>query len=133
MDRRRLALIGLVVAAALFLGGLLLGGSGRTEAETARDQAELQLNLERARVSILQGRMALVGLNFGEASQQFDASRAPLQAARDRLNAVGRTEEAGRVSAALNSVVQAQELTLAVDRSADAKAVEALGAIQGIQ
>lgn len=133
MTKSRLALIGVAVAASLFLGGLLLGGSGRTAAERDRDQAQLQLNLERARVSILHGRLALVGLNFGEASRQFDASRTPLQAARDSLNAVGRNEEAGRVDAAIRTLAEAQQLALALDRGADAKATEALGAIQGIQ
>lgn len=133
MTKSRLALIGVVVVAGLFLAGLLLGGSGRSDAERARDEAQLQLNLEKARVSILHARLELVSVNFGEASKQFDAALVPLRAARDRLNAVGRNAEAGRVDAAINALGEAQRLALALDRNADAKATDALRGIQGIQ
>jgi len=133
MNKSRLALIGLMVVAGLFLAGLLIGGSGKSAAERARDEAQLQLNLEKARVSLLHGRLSLVSMNFGEASRQFDASRAPLQAARDRLNAIGRTAEAGRVDSAINAIAEAQKLALALDRNADTKVTEALRGIDGIQ
>lgn len=133
MNKSRLALIGVIVVAGLFLAGLLVGGSGKSAAERERDAAQLQLNLEKARVSILQGRLALFSVNFGEASQQFDGARAPLQTARDRLNAMGQNAEAGRIDAAINAIGDAQKLALALDRNADAKATEALRSIQGIQ
>ena len=133
MNKSRLALIGVVVVAGLFLAGLLIGGSGKSAAERARDDAQLQLNLERARVSILHGRLALFSVNFGEASQRFDGARAPLQAARERLNAIGRNADAGRVDSAINAIGEAQKLALALDRNADTKAADALREIQGIE
>ncbi|MEX2270928.1 MAG: hypothetical protein WD690_05630 [Vicinamibacterales bacterium] len=132
MNRNRLALIALIVVVVAFLGGLLLGRSGRPAVEQARDQAELQLDLERARVSILHGRLELFGSNFGNASQQFDRARAPLAAARDRLNAIGRTSEAGQIDRALNAITEAQQLSLAQDRQADAKATEALRELENL-
>ena len=132
MNKSRLALTAIVVVAGAFLAGLWLGGSGQTAAEQGRDQAELRLHLERARVSMLHGRLELVSNNFGEASRQFDSARAPLEAARNDLNEDGRGDDARRVDAALAALVQAQQLALALDRNADTKITEALRGIQGI-
>lgn len=129
MNKSRLALIALAVVAGAFLAGLLSGGSGRTAAEHARDEAEVQLHLERARVAILNGRIAIFNSNFGEASQHFGGARTPVQATRDRLNAMGRTADAGRLESALALLAEAQKLALALNRDADQKATEALHAL----
>lgn len=132
MNRSRIALLALVVVAGALLGGLWLGRSGRAELERARSTAELQLDIERARVSILHGRLELVGSNFGDASKQFDRARGPLQSARDRLTAANRDADATRVDAALNAITEAQQLALALKQEADAKASEALQGLDAI-
>jgi hypothetical protein len=129
----RLSLVALVVIVVAFLGGLFLGRSGRSELERAKTQAELQTELNRARVSMLHARLEIVSSNFGQASQQLDAARAPLEALRDQLNAMGRNPDAGRVTAALNAAAEAQTLSLALNRDADGKINEALLALDGIQ
>ncbi len=133
MNKSRVVLIAIVAVAGAFLAGLWLGGSGQSTAARDRDQAQLRLNLERARVSMLHGRLELISSNFGGASKQFDAARAPLEAARNDLNKAGRDAEATRVDAALAALVQAQQMALALDRNADAKVTEALGGLQGIE
>lgn len=133
MNRSRLALVALVVVVVAFLGGLFLGRSGRGETEQARTQAELQVAINRARVSMLHARLEIVSSNFGQASQQLDAARGPLESARDRLNAANRADEAGRVSAALTAAAEAQTMSLALDRNADAKINDALRALDGIE
>jgi hypothetical protein len=133
MNKSRLALIALVIVVVAFLGGLLLGRSGRTELVQARDQAELRLDIERARVSLLHGRLELFGSNFGNASQQFDRARGPLTAARDRLNGSGRSAEAAQVDRAVALLTEAQQLSLALNQEADVKAGQALQALDGIQ
>ncbi len=133
MNRSRLALVALVVVVVAFLGGLFLGRSGRSEMETARNHAELGVELYTARVAMLHARLEIISSNFGQASQQLDAARAPLEAARDRLNAANRAAEAGRVSGALTAATEAQQLSLALNRDADGKISEALSALDGIQ
>lgn len=133
MNRSRLALVALVVVVVAFLGGLFLGRSGRSELETARNHAELGVELYKARVAMLHARLEIISSNFGQASQQLDAARAPLEASRDRLNAANRAADAGRVSQALTAATEAQQLSLALNRDADGKIAEALRALDGLQ
>lgn len=133
MNKSRLTLLGIVLIVGAFLGGLVIGTRGRAPAERARDQAELRLNVERARTAILHGRLELFSMNFGGASRQFDAARAPLEAARVQLTEAGRADESVRLDAALAALVEAQQLSLALNREADAKAVEALRGLEGIE
>lgn len=133
MNRSRIALLAVVIVAVALLGGLLLGRSGRGEMEQARRAAELGLDIERARVSILHGRLELFGSNFGAASQQFDRARAPLQSAHERLTAVNRDADAAHVAAALTAITEAQQLALGLKQEADLKASEALKGLDAIQ
>jgi hypothetical protein len=132
MNRSRIALIAIVAVAGSLLGGIMLGRAGRGMLEQSHTQAELALDLERARVSILHGRLELFGSNFGSASQQFDRARGPLQSAHSRLNAADRADDAARVQAALTAITEAQQLALALNRDADAKATEALRGLDAI-
>lgn len=132
MNNTRLTLLSIVLIVGAFLGGLVIGTRGRAPAESARDQAELRLNVERARTAILHGRLELFSSNFGGASRQFDAARAPLEAARVELTESGRADATGRIDAALAALGEAQQMALALDRQADAKAVEALQGLEGI-
>ena len=133
MDKTRLTLLSIVLIVGAFLGGYVIGTKGKAPAERARDQAELRVDVERARVAILHGRLELFSMNFGGASQQFDAARVPLEAAREKLTAAGRGDESVRLDAALGALVEAQQMSLALNREADAKAVEALRGLEGIQ
>lgn len=133
MNRNRLALVALIVVVVAFLGGLFMGRSGRAETEAARAQAELGVDLYRARTAMLHARLEIISSNFGQASQQLDAARAPLEAARDRLNAANRAPDAGRVSQALTAATEAQQLSLALNRDADGKISDALRALDGLQ
>ena len=132
MNRSRIALIAIVAVAGSLLGGIMLGRAGRGMLEQSHTQAELALDLERARVSILHGRLELLGSNFGSANKHFDHARGPLQSAHARLNAADRTDDAARVQAALTAITEAQQLALALNREADAKATEALRGLDAI-
>lgn len=133
MNKGRLAVIGVVAVAVAFLGGLVSGTMGRSAVERERDQAELRVNVERGRVAILHGRLELFSMNFGGATRQFDAARGPLEAAREKLNSAGRSDKATRLDTALRALVEAQQMSLALNREADAKAVEALRGLEGIE
>lgn len=133
MSRSRLALVALIVLVVVFLGGLFLGRSGRGELEQARTQAELQNELNRARVSMLHARLEIVNSNFGQASQHLNAAREPLQSLQDRLNAMGRNADAGHVATALSAAAEAQTLALALNRDADSRIATALDALNGVQ
>ena len=133
MNRSRIALVALMVVIGAFLGGWLIGRSGRGALEESRSHAELNMYLEQARVAILHGRLELFGSNFGDASRQFDRARQPLQSVKERLAADGRDGDVTRVDTALLAITQAQQLALAVNHEADAKATEALRALDGLQ
>jgi hypothetical protein len=132
MNRSRIVLIAIVAVAGSLLAGIILGRMGRGTLEQSHTQAELALDLERARVAILHARLELFGSNFGSASQHLDRARAPLQSALNRLNASDRDADAGRVQAALTAITEGQQLALAVNRDADAKATEALRGLDAI-
>lgn len=130
MSRVKLAAAGagaLIVALGL---GYVWGSSGRFDAEHALDQARQQLDLAEARGEILDARVSLYNLNFGEAVQHFEGAKAPLERAQRRYREWGSTDAAGSLATALARVAEGQQLAGKLDQAAGAKAVEALQAIR---
>src|SRR5919197_6565554 len=110
MTRGKLALtvvVLLVVAVGL---GFAWGASGRISSQHALDEFMQQLDLAEARGHILEARVSLYNVNFGDAQRQLDDAKAPLQRARDRYQAAGKREAADNLSAAVAQVQEAQRL-----------------------
>jgi hypothetical protein len=130
MNKLRLAAIGLGVLLVVLGLGFAWGASGRYTAEHALDDTKQQLDLAEARARILEARVSLYNVNFGDAQRQFEDAKAPLTRARDRYQQDGKRDAAEGLAAALARVQEAQRLAGRLDQNANTQANEALKAIQ---
>ena len=106
-------------------------GAGRSKAaQQSVDAVQQQLDLADARGRILEARVSLFNVNFGDAQRQLDDARGPLTKARDRAQRDGKKEAADALSAALGHVQEAQRLAGRLDQNANSRANEALKAMQ---
>ena len=120
----------MVLMVVAFGVGFGWAASGRSAAERARDDAKQELDLAAARGYILEARVSLYNVNFGDAQRQLDDAKAPLTRARDRAQADKKKEIADSLSMALTDVQDAQRLAARLDQGANGKAGEALKAMQ---
>lgn len=130
MNRTRIAIAAVVALIVAFGVGYAMGGSGRFQLQTALDDVRSRLDVAEARGQVLDGRVSLYNVNFGDASRHFEEAKAPLRRVRERYQTVGKNAAAGSIGAALAHVEEAQRLAGKLDQSANAKANEALEAIR---
>lgn len=129
MRGMKLAGIGLVLLIVAFGLGFGWGASGRATAQNAVDGLRQQLDIAAARGAILDARVSLYNVNFGDAQRQLEESKAPLTRARDRAKEDGRNAAADALTKALAEVGEAQRLAAKLDQGANSRAAEALKAI----
>ena len=128
----RMKLIGIIAAlilAALGLG-FAWGASGRVALVQGVEDMKQQLDVAEARGHILDARVSLYNVNFGNAQRELDDAKTPLARARDRAQATGKKDAADAFSAALQQVQDAQRRASRLDQSANNQADEALKSIQ---
>ena len=130
MNRTRIAIAAVVALIVAFGVGYAMGGSGRFQLQNALDDVRTRLDIAEARGQVLDGRVSLYNVNFGDASRHFEEAKAPLRRVRERYQKVGKNAAAGSIGAALAQVEEAQRLAGKLDQSANAKANEALEAIR---
>lgn len=121
-----IGLVGVIVAVGL---GFAWGASGRVTAQNALDDLRQQLDIAAARGAILDARVSLYNVNFGDAQRQLEESKGPLTRARDRAKEDGRSAAADALTKALAEVGEAQRLAAKLDQGANSRAAEALKAI----
>jgi hypothetical protein len=126
----RLALIGFVVVLVLIGLGYAWGASGRRAMQTSLDEARQQLDLAEVRGLLLDGRVSLYNMNFGDASRRFEDAKVPLRRIRQRYVDEGKDDSARSAAAALERLDEAQRLAGKLDPAANSKAGEALEAIK---
>ena len=126
----KLILIAFVVLVVTLGIGYGWGASGRAAAQKALEDAREQADLSEARGRILEGRVSLYNVNFGDAQRQFEDAKAPLTRARDRYQSDGKRDAAEGIGAALAHVQEAQRLAGKLDPSANNQASQALDAIK---
>lgn len=107
------------------LGGWIWGASGRWSIEREQQRSELRQELLEGRGQVLDARLALYNVNFGEASRHLEDSRSLLGRAGERLKSLGWDGEVTQVEAALARVDEAQRMAGKLDQSANARAGEA--------
>jgi len=120
-----------IAALIVVLGfGFAWGHSGLSTAQHALDDTRQQLDLAEARGRILEARVSLYNVNFGDAQRQLEDAKAPLTRARDRYQQDGKRDSSEGLSAALAKLQEAQRLAGRLDQNANTQANEALKAIQ---
>ena len=130
MSRSRLilsAVAALIVAVGL---GFAWGASGRFTIQNALDEMQQRLDLAEARGHILEARVSLYNVNFGDASRHFENAKPPLRRIRERYQQLGRNAAAGSIAAALEQVEEGQRLAGKLDQAANSRANDALEAIR---
>ena len=125
MARGKLVLyVGIALLVCLGMG-YVWGASGRGTIQAALDDVRQQLDVAEARGHILDARVSLYNINFGDASRHFEDAKAPLRRVKERFQSGRRSDEANRIDAALRTVEEAQRLSGKMDPTANAKAGEA--------
>ena len=120
-----------VVGVLVTLGvGFVWGASGRFSIQSALDETKQRLDLAQARGALLEARVSLYNVNFGDASRHFEEAKAPLRSARERYQQIGKNAAAGSLTAALEHIEEGQRLAGSLDQAANSKANDALEAIR---
>ena len=126
----KLVLTATIVLVVVLGLGYAWGASGRSAMQTALDEARQRLDIAEARGEVLDARVSLYNMNFGDASRRFEEAKVPLRRIRQRLSGAGSTDAVRSISAALEHLDEAQRLTGKLDPAANNKAGEALEAIK---
>ena len=114
--------VGLVVA---LLAGWLWGAWGRSELARALQASELRGDLLGARAAVIDARVAIYSVNFGEASRHLEDARGLLGRAEERLKSLGRDAEVKQVQTAQASIDDAQRMAGKLDQNANSRSGEA--------
>jgi hypothetical protein len=121
------ALVAVVVTLGL---GYTWGAYGRAAIQEALDDTRQQLDLAEARGHLLDARVSLYNMNFGDASRRLEDAKGPLRRTREQYSDRDRDESARAVATALEHVDEAQRLANKLDQAANTKTGEALEAIR---
>ena len=121
--KRPLAISVAVVLA--LLAGRLWGASAQSDTSHALQASELRGDLLGTRAAVLDARVAIYSVNFGEASGHLEGARGLLARALGRLTTLGRTDDVRRVETARTAIDDAQRMTGTLDQGANARAGDA--------
>ena len=130
MARLKLLLMFVVIVIVVLGLGFAWGAAGRVAAQRAVDETKQQLDLAEARGKLLEARVSIYNVNFGDAQRQLDEAKTPLTRARDRFQQDDKRDAAEGINAALAHIQEAQRLAGRLDPNANNQANEALKAIQ---
>ena len=126
-------ILGIGVALAVALGaGWAWAAWGRSDIARELRIAELRESLLEGRAAVLDARLDIYSVNFGEASRHFEAARSALRTAAARLNGIGRPEDAKRVALALTRIDEAQRMAGQLSQDANAVAADAAKTISEV-
>jgi hypothetical protein len=115
--------VGVVLVA--LVGAWWWGAHGRWTVERTQQGSELRQELLEGRSAVLDARLDLYNVNFGEASRHLEMSKNLLHSADDRLKALGRGDDAKQVETALLRIDDAQRMAGTLDQGANSRAAEA--------
>ena len=126
----RLILIGLVAVIVLVGLAYAWGASGRRTVQSELERVRQQLDVTEARALLLDARVALYNMNYGDASRRFEEAKGPLRRIRQAYADDGMDDKARTMAAALEHIEEAQRLAGKLDPAANTRAGEALEAIR---
>jgi len=124
---------GVLAAIVAFGAGWVTGASGRSTLEQDRRHVEQRADLLEARALVLDGRVSLFLVNFGDASRLFEEARGVVERAQTGLREAGLAERAGRLEIVLSHLRDAQRMAASLDASAQAAAAEALKGLDALR
>jgi hypothetical protein len=116
------------IVAAVAVAALLsffYGRSGVSVDREALEATRLRLQLVEARAQVLDGRVSLYLVNFGDASRHFAFAKGQIAPARATLTARGQGELAATLDRAAKEIDRAQELATRLSQDANSRAAEA--------
>ena len=123
-------LLGICVALLVALGaGWVWGASGRSDLTRALRIAELRDGLLEGRAAVLDARLDIYSVNFGDASRDLETARSALRAAEARLNSLGGQADTKSLQVALTKIDEAQRMAGRLNQDANALAADASKAI----
>jgi hypothetical protein len=126
-------ILGIGLAMLVALGaGWAWGASGKADINRALRVAELQNDLLKGRAAVLDARLDIYSVNFGDASRHFEAARDALRAAEARLTDLGHSEDAKRLAVALTRIDEAQRMAGQLNQDANAVAADAAKTINDV-
>ncbi len=126
-------ILGIGVALLVALGvGWAWGASGRSDTNRALRIAELRAGLLEGRAAVLDARLDIYSVNFGEASRHLEAARSALGAADARLSGLGRQEDVKHLKIALTRIDEAQRMAGQLNQDANALAADAAKTINDV-
>ena len=126
-------ILGMGVALLVALGvGWVWGASGKSDISRALQLAELRDGLLEGRAAVLDARLDIYSVNFGEASRHLEMARSALRAADARLNDLGRQEEATQLKIALARIDEAQRAAGQLSQNANSQAADAARTINEV-
>jgi hypothetical protein len=86
-------------------------------------------DLNEARALILEGQVQIFLVNFGVASERYEAARTVIERMQTAMRELGQAEPAGRLEIPLSHLRDAQRLASSLDSSARNAGTEALNAL----
>ena len=123
--------VGVLIALLVVIGlAYAWGASGRGALQDALDDSRQRLDLAEVRGHVLEARVSLYNMNFGEASRRLEEAKVPLRRIRQRYVDAGQDDAVRSISAAIEHVDEAQRLAGKLDQGANSKAAEAMEAIR---
>jgi hypothetical protein len=131
MSKQAKLALGVLVAVVVALAaGWLWGASGKSDLQTRARNAELRLHVTEAHGHVLEARVHLYDLNFGDASRHLEQAKLPLQRARQGLEDRRQREVAKVADEALMHIEDSQKLAGQLDQGANHRAGQAASAIR---
>ena len=128
----RFLLAGFVALLVVFGLGYAWGVSGRSAAESALVDTQRQIDLAEARGRLLEARVSLYNLNFGDASRSLEDAKTPLRRLRERYDHDDRRDAVKVIDAALQRADEAQRLAGKLDQGANSRISDAVEALKGL-
>ena len=126
-------ILGVGVALLVAVGaGWAWGASGRWDLNRALGIAELRDDLLEGRVAVLDARLDIYSVNFGDASRHLEAARSAVRSASARLKGLGREAGATQLEIALTRIDDAQRMAGQLNQDANALAAEAAKTINEV-
>ncbi|MEW5981897.1 MAG: hypothetical protein AB1806_05950 [Acidobacteriota bacterium] len=133
MKRILLAAIGMAAALLLaVLGGWMWGTAGSREATSALADSGYRLHAALARGHLLEARVHLFEVNFGNAVRSLEAARADLETLAPNIERERGQDVARAIRKAIELAAEAQRLAGLLDQAAHSRTADAIRLLNGL-